>query len=343
MTIALVLGSVVLVLSGLGFFWKRRKNELPPVMAEPVKSSQLTDNARLTDKLAKTRSVLVEKLKQLPWAGKIETTEVWSQFEEVLLGADIGFSTTQFLLQKARDQFKNRADANVIDLLREASMEIFNSCSGSEASHSIDQPKPWVISVVGINGAGKTTTVGKLAQKYRDMGKTVLLGAIDTFRAGAIAQLKVWADRTSSQFVTGREGADPGAVAFDSITAAKARGIDVVLLDTAGRLHTKANLMEELKKIHRVVKKVIPDAPHETWLVLDGTLGQNSVVQAKEFQKALDLTGVIVTKLDGTAKGGAILAIAAELKLPIKYIGVGETVDDLNPFDSHAFIEAILG
>ena len=169
------------------------------------------------------------------------------------------------------------------------------------------------------------------------------MGAVDTFRAGAISQLKVWADRTGAQFVTGREGADPGAVAFDSVTAAKARGLDVVLLDTAGRLHTKANLMEELKKIHRVVKKVIPEAPHETWLVIDGTLGQNSVIQAKEFQKAIPLTGVIITKLDGTAKGGAVLAIAAELKLPIRYIGIGESVEDLTPFEPKAFVDAILG
>ncbi|NBX68037.1 MAG: signal recognition particle-docking protein FtsY [Proteobacteria bacterium] len=343
MTIALVLGSVVLLVSGLGIFWKRKKIDTSPTLADPYKAAKPAERGKLNDKLAKTRGVLVEKLKQLPWVEKNGAAEVWDEFEEILLGADIGFGTTQLLLEKAREQIKNKKDKNIIDVLRDACLSLFDSCAVSEKPISVLKPKPLVISLVGINGAGKTTTVGKLAQKYRDTGKTVLLGAIDTFRAGAISQLKVWADRTDSQFVTGREGADPGAVAFDSVTAAKSRGIDVVLLDTAGRLHTKANLMEELKKIYRVVKKVIPEAPHETWLVIDGTLGQNSVVQAKEFQKALDLTGVIVTKLDGTAKGGAILAIAAELKLPIKFIGVGETVEDLNPFDSRAFIEAILG
>ena len=204
-------------------------------------------------------------------------------------------------------------------------------------------PKPYVISIVGVNGAGKTTTIGKLAHRFTSGGKTVLIGACDTFRAAAISQLKVWADRAGTQFVTGREGADPGAVAFDSVTAGKARNLDVVLLDTAGRLHTKTNLMDELKKVDRVIKKVIPEAPHETWLVLDGTTGQNALQQAREFQKILALTGVVITKLDGTAKGGAILAVASELKLPIKFIGIGEAIEDLIPFEPRPFIQAILG
>jgi fused signal recognition particle receptor len=196
---------------------------------------------------------------------------------------------------------------------------------------------------VGVNGVGKTTTVGKLSAYFSGQGRTVLLGAVDTFRAGAIAQLKVWAERTGSQFVTGREQADPGAVAFDAVTAGKSRGVDVVLLDTAGRLHTKDNLMEELKKIHRVVKKVIPDAPHERWLVLDGTAGQNSVRQAQEFHEALGLTGIIVTKLDGTAKGGVVFSIASDLKLPIRFIGVGEAQEDLISFAPKPYVEALLG
>jgi len=238
------------------------------------------------------------------------------------------------------------AQKNLRDLIEEESLTLFAGLPHGTArlwDMLGENVKPMVVSIVGVNGVGKTTTIGKLAQLFARDGKKVLLGAGDTFRAAAISQLKIWADRTGADFVTGREGADPGAVAFDSVTAGKARGADVVLLDTAGRLHTKSNLMEELKKVHRVVKKVIPDAPHEVWLVVDGTLGQNSIAQAREFQKTLELTGVIITKLDGTAKGGAVLAIASELRLPIRFIGVGEQAEDLIPFEPKPFVEAILG
>ena len=262
-----------------------------------------------------------------------------SQLEETLLESDLGASTTQHLIEQVR---KIASNDNIKEALSREMVQLLVRPSAS-IDALLEKNHPLVISIVGINGAGKTTTIGKLAKHFKTRGKKVLLGAGDTFRAGAIAQLKTWADRVEVDFVTGREGADPGAVAFDSVTAGKSRGMDVVLLDTAGRLHTKSNLMEELKKIHKVVKKVIPEAPHETWLVLDGTLGQNCLNQAKEFQQALGLTGLIVTKLDGTAKGGAIFPVSRELSLPVRFVGVGEAVEDLVPFDPEKFVQAILG
>ncbi len=205
------------------------------------------------------------------------------------------------------------------------------------------QPKPFVISIVGINGVGKTTTIGKLAYRFLGEGQTVLLGATDTFRAGAIQQLKTWADKVGAQFVGGNEGGDPGAVAFDSVSAARSRNIDIVLLDTAGRLHTKTNLMEELKKIHRVIKKIVPDAPHETWLIVDSMIGQNSLVQVREFQSAIGISGVILTKMDGTSKGGTLLAIANEIKISVPFIGIGEGIGDLVPFEPAVFVRELLG
>ena len=298
----------------------------------------------LSAKLTRTRSSLLGKLTS--FFGKNAAAipqEEWEALEEVLLAGDVGVSTTQKLLQALQSRAKNGSSGRDLkDLIQEESEALLHGLSHGEPNLS-EVPSPYVISIVGVNGAGKTTTIGKMAQRFHQAQKRVLLGACDTFRAAAIGQLKVWAERANAQFVTGREGADPGAVAFDSVTAAKARGIDIVLLDTAGRLHTKTNLMEELKKIHRVIKKVIPEAPHETWLVLDGTSGQNAVQQAREFQKVLELSGVIITKLDGTAKGGAILSVANELKLPIKFIGVGEGIEDLIPFDPKPFVEAILG
>ncbi|NBX75945.1 MAG: signal recognition particle-docking protein FtsY [Proteobacteria bacterium] len=278
-----------------------------------------------------------------PFFSKIKKlhAEDVSKLEEVLLEGDLGAATTDYLLSQIKvasgesfEKTKESLGHEMVALLKTPDRSL---------DTLLEQNHPLVISIVGINGAGKTTTIGKLANYFKSSGKKVLLGAGDTFRAGAIAQLKTWADRVGVDFVTGREGADPGAVAFDSVAAGKARGMDVVLLDTAGRLHTKSNLMEELKKIHKVVKKVIPEAPHETWLVLDGTLGQNSLNQAKEFQQSLGLTGLVVTKLDGTAKGGAIFPVSRELSLPVRFVGVGEAVEDLIPFEPEKFVQAILG
>ena len=299
----------------------------------------------LAERLGRTRGSLLGRLGKFLGkpVGLTMLEEEWEEVEAALLEGDVGIRTTELLLSRIRERLKQQPNERGIRELIEEESEVLLSNLRHGLPSLDGASKPFVISIVGVNGAGKTTTIGKLSQRFHDMGKSVLLGAGDTFRAAAISQLKIWSDRTGSEFVTGREGADPGAVAFDSVSAAKARGIDVVLLDTAGRLHTKTNLMDELKKVHRVVKKVIPDAPHETWLIVDGTTGQNAIQQAKVFQEALDLTGIVVTKLDGTAKGGAILAIASELKLPIICIGVGESAEDLIPFEPRPFIEAIFG
>ena len=318
------------------------KPEVVKTEPEPVPAPAV--DQRLTQGLSKTRGSLLAKLGQLlghGGAGQLPSEE-WSLIEEALLEGDVGIRTTELLLDRVKNRMKAGAGSNLKSLMVQESQDLISGLPHG-APNLETAPKPYVISVVGVNGAGKTTTIGKLAQRFIETGHTVLLGAGDTFRAAAISQLKVWADRVGAQFVTGREGGDPGAVAFDSVTAGKARGVDVVILDTAGRLHTKSNLMEELKKVNRVVKKVIPEAPHEVWLVVDGTTGQNAIRQAQEFQKTLEVTGVVVTKLDGTAKGGAILAVASELKLPIKFIGIGESAADLIPFEPKPFIEAILG
>lgn len=351
------------VVATVAFFFTRKpkpgvKEEAPPVeapkeLAELRSVPELEPQPAVTTepvaptlgtKLSKTRGSLTERLAKFFTGGAAASfsEKDWESIEEILLEGDVGVQTTQLLVNRVKERVKKSGETSLRGAFESETEALLTGLP--HGARLIDgSVKPFVISVVGINGVGKTTTIGKLAQKYKGEGKSVLLGAVDTFRAGAINQLKVWADRAGVDFVTGREGGDPGAVAFDSVTAGKARNHDIVLLDTAGRLHTKSNLMDELKKIHRVVKKVIPEAPHETWLVIDGTLGQNSIQQAKEFQKTLELTGVIVTKLDGTAKGGAVFSIAQDLKLPIRYIGVGESAADLIPFEPKPFVEAILG
>lgn len=340
---------VVLAVVAIGL-WVSKRKETPPVTVHPPTLPTTEEKAApasargLGDRLARTRGSLKEKLTQYfsgEKGAQLSNAE-WDSIEEILLEGDVGVQTTQTLISRVKERQKKESQAPLKALFESETEGLLAGLNHGEVKTD-GAVRPYVISVVGINGVGKTTTIGKLAQSFKNKGSTVLLGAVDTFRAGAINQLKVWSERTGADFVTGREGADPGAVAFDSVTAGKAREKDIVLLDTAGRLHTKANLMEELKKIHRVVKKVIPEAPHETWLVIDGTLGQNSIQQAKEFQKALEITGIIITKLDGTAKGGAVLAIAQDLKVPIRYIGVGEAVEDLIPFEPRAFVEAVLG
>lgn len=266
----------------------------------------------------------------------------WEQLEERLLVGDVGTATAGELLERTKARLQAEKERSPREILVEEGSALFERLPAWEERWDT-RPKPYVISVVGINGAGKTTTVGKIAARFGSAGKKVLLGATDTFRSAAQEQLKVWAERSGAEIVTGRPGGDPGAVAFDAVTAGKARGVDVVLLDTAGRLHSKEPLMDELRKVHRVVTKVIPDAPHERWLVVDGTLGQNSLAQARAFREALQLTGVVVTKLDGTAKGGAVLAIARELGLPVCFVGVGEQASDLIPFEPRRFVEALLG
>ena len=327
-----------LAVTGLTAWLLARKKSKPGPTSEKLNPVPL---GLLYEGLSRTRAGVFSKAQSL---FKERTSaldqESWDALEEVLLEGDVGASTAAFLLEKA----KARCSAGAFlekEMLKEEMGKILTPPQ-KNLEEILEQTHPLVIAVVGINGAGKTTTIGKLAHYFKSKGKNVLLGAGDTFRAGAIAQLKTWAERAQVDFVTGREGADPGAVCFDAVTAGKARGTDIVILDTAGRLHTKSNLMDELKKVQKVIKKVIPEAPHETWLVLDGTLGQNSIAQAKEFQQALGLSGVVITKLDGTAKGGAIFPISRELNLPVRFIGVGESQEALLPFQPAQFVEAIL-
>ncbi|MFI5193557.1 MAG: signal recognition particle-docking protein FtsY [Chitinophagales bacterium] len=271
--------------------------------------------------------------------------EVLDNLEEALVSADVGVDTTLEIIRRIekrvqQDKYLNTSELNGI--LRGEIENIFTE-SGSSGHGSFDLPpvKPYVILVVGVNGAGKTTTIGKLAYNFKKAGYSVLLGAADTFRAAATDQLNIWSERVDVPIVKQGMGADPAAVAFDSVQSGISRGSDVVIVDTAGRLHNKINLMEELSKIKRVMKKLLPDAPHEVLLVLDGSTGQNALEQAKQFTAATDVTALAITKLDGTAKGGVVLAIAHQFKIPVKFIGVGEKMEDLLVFDSHEFVDSL--
>jgi fused signal recognition particle receptor len=264
--------------------------------------------------------------------------------EELLLDADFGVPTTLQLVE-ALDRAAQRGAIRTHDeFLQELHSGIRQALTSGNANPELQlaATKPTVILVIGVNGAGKTTFIGKLAARFRRDGKKVILAAGDTFRAGAIDQLRLWAERVGADFVGGKPGGDPAAVAFDAIDAGVTRGADIVIVDTAGRLHTSANLMEELKKVARVIRKRLPDAPHETLLVLDGTIGQNAVVQARTFADAVPITGLVVTKVDGTAKGGIVVAVHEAINAPVKFIGTGEKVDDLAPFDAAAFATEVL-
>jgi fused signal recognition particle receptor len=266
------------------------------------------------------------------------------QLEQTLLEADLGFAVTAVLVEGIERRAKRgdlRTSADFRDALAEDIARVLSSGNADIALATAPAP-PTVILVLGVNGAGKTTFIGKLATRLRSQGKKVLVAAGDTFRAGAIDQLKVWADRSGADFVSGRPGGDPAAVAFDAIDAALARGSDVAIIDTAGRLHTSDALMEELRKVQRVVARRLPGAPHEALLVLDGTIGQNAIAQAKTFSGAVPLTGLVVTKLDGTAKGGIVVAVHEAIDVPVKFIGVGEQANDLEAFDATKFAESLL-
>jgi fused signal recognition particle receptor len=269
------------------------------------------------------------------------------QLEEILIGADVGVETTQLILSSVKQQAKEQRYENPDELntlIRNSVSNVFANGLTKSTADPFAIPtgsKPYVIMVVGVNGVGKTTTIGKLAFNYKTAGKKVLIGAADTFRAAANEQLEIWAQRAGVTIIQQVQGSDPAAVAFDTVKAAQARNADVVIIDTAGRLHTKVNLMEELKKIKRVIKKCVEEAPHEVLLVIDASTGQNAIQQANQFNDAVGLTGLVVTKLDGTAKGGIIIAINRALKIPVRFIGVGEGIDDLQPFDSRAFIDAL--
>jgi len=296
---------------------------------------------KLKKGLEKTKKQLSDTFSAISFGRKIDES-LFEDIEIVLLKADVGIQATEEIIEFLKKESKKRKiteGEQLKELLKEKLIEILTPCSGKL---NLLGENPDVILFLGINGSGKTTTVGKLAYQFKEEGKSVVLAAADTFRAAAIDQLQIWADRVGVRIIKHKEGADPSAVVFDAISSAKAKGDDIVLVDTAGRLHTKENLMKELQKIKRTIKKFSENQPCETLLVLDGTIGQNSINQAKTFKEAIDISGIVITKLDGTAKGGALIPICKQLQIPIKYIGVGETVEDLQPFDPKAFVEAIL-
>jgi len=296
---------------------------------------------RLKLGIQKTRAGLVDKVEDVLLGRKEIDTGLLEELEYTLITADVGVRTSTEILESIRQ----RVDRNLVNdpaelrgLIREHLLGVLEA---SETPFQFAAEPPTVIFLVGVNGSGKTTTTGKLAARFKSAGKSVLLCAADTFRAAAIEQLEVWGERTSTDIIRQAQGADPSAVVFDALQAAKARKTDVLLVDTAGRLHTKDNLMAELEKMRRIATRVVPGAPHEVWLVLDATTGQNGLEQARRFSESSGLTGLILTKLDGTAKGGIVIAITRELNLPIRFIGVGEQVDDLLPFEPERFISSL--
>ncbi|MDP3767339.1 MAG: signal recognition particle-docking protein FtsY [Dehalococcoidia bacterium] len=275
--------------------------------------------------------------------------ELWEELEELLIGADVGVETTQMILDELRERARRdrlKDAAGVRDALKETLVRIVTAPQGTGGLWSADgagvpPPKPAVILVLGVNGSGKTTTIAKLAHAYRAEGGQAVIAAADTFRAAAIEQLKEWGERVGADVIAHKQGADPGAVVFDALVAAESRGADAVIIDTAGRLHTKFNLMEELSKIRRVIQRKEPDAPHEVLLVLDATTGQNALIQAKAFTEAVTVTAICLTKLDGTSKGGIVFAISDQLGIPVRLVGTGEKAEDLAPFSPETFVEAL--
>jgi len=342
----------------LPLFWRKPKTtttatteeehaEAPVEVMDAVAVEQQRIVEQKTEQaLARTRRSWFGRIAGILDRGKIDE-DLWLELEEVLLGADVGVKTTEKVLDKVRERVEKEhvTDAHdVRQLLREELVSIltavpFKGALWGEAEGEL--PRPGVILVVGVNGTGKTTSIAKLAHLYRQAGDTVVVAAGDTFRAAAIDQLKTWAERVGAQVVAHKEGSDPGAVAFDAVGAAQSRNAAVAIIDTAGRLHTKFNLMEELRKVKRVIERKDPSAPHEVLLVLDATTGQNALIQAKAFNEAVDVTAIALTKLDGTSKGGIVFAISDELGLPVRFVGTGEGEDDLSPFDAEAFVDAL--
>lgn len=308
-------------------------------------SKSKEEKKSLNDGLEKTKTGIFEKISRAV-AGKSRVDdETLDGIEEALIASDIGVQTTLRIIERlearvAKDKFMNTSELNkILKEEIEALLDIDDNYS-SDIPFDLTK-KPYVILVVGVNGVGKTTTIGKLAARLKSSGKTVVLGAADTFRAAAVDQLTIWSERAGVTIVKQQMGADPASVAFDTVSSAVAQNADVVLIDTAGRLHNKVNLMNELTKIRNVIKKVIPNAPHDVLLVLDGSTGQNAYQQAKEFTKATDVTALAVTKLDGTAKGGVVIGISDQFKIPVKFIGVGEKIEDLQVFDKKEFVESL--
>ena len=315
--------------------FKQKKDK--PEVADSSKSIGIFE--RLKNGLSKTRKILTTDIDQLFAGNRKIDDDLLEELEELLITSDIGVQTSTELIQRISKKSSNISNAE--QLKKSLKEEILSFFGTQTPAHKNIKSKPHIIMVVGVNGTGKTTTTGKLAAKYTAAGKKVLIAASDTFRAAAIEQLTIWADRAGAEIVRHKDNADPAAVAYDSIEAALARDVDIVLVDTAGRLHTKVNLMEELKKIKRTISKKMPDAPHEILLVLDATTGQNALSQARLFNDAIGVTGIALTKLDGTAKGGIVVSICNSLEIQLKYIGIGEQIDDLQDFDPVQFVNAL--
>lgn len=304
------------------------------------------EKEKLEEGLEKTRSSFFGKLSKIVRGKDTVDDEVLDDLEEALVTSDVGVKTTLDVIKRVearvqRDQYVSTADLN--NIIRDEIADLMLA-SGPERPAEFEAPlanHPHVIMVVGVNGVGKTTTIGKMAHRYKTAGKSVLLGAADTFRAAAIEQLEIWSQRADVPLIKQSANADPAAVAFDTVSSALSRDVDVAIIDTAGRLHTRGGLMDELSKIKRVMTKQIDDAPHEVLLVLDASTGQNAIRQAEEFTRTVDVTGLVLTKLDGTAKGGIVIGISNEFKIPVKYIGVGERIDDLQVFDRRTFVDAL--
>jgi fused signal recognition particle receptor len=317
--------------------------EASPAVEEPEEAAEPHPGRfrRLWERLSRTRESLAGGLDRLLRGRKEVDAALLEELEELLITADLGVDTTLFLIQGLQEKLRRRELEEAARLKAALKAEMVSLLTAPPPPERTD--RPWVVLVVGINGVGKTTTIAKLAHQARLQGLSPMLVAADTFRAAAVEQLEIWGERVGAPVIKQKTGADPAAVVFDGLAAAQARGLDLVFLDTAGRLHTKVNLMEELKKIHRTAAKKLPGAPHEVFLVLDATTGQNALSQARLFHEAVGLTGLILTKMDGTAKGGVALGVVHETGLPLRYIGVGEGLEDLRPFDAEAFVEAILG
>jgi fused signal recognition particle receptor len=310
---------------------------------KPRESGSLLD--RLKESISKTRTQITARVEDLISGEKKIDPELLTKLENALLAADLGPRTTHQILEAVRQKLERHALSSAADLKAELKNQLLHVLrtvpSSNGASAATQQSRPHIIFVVGVNGTGKTTTIGKLAHRLRQSGKKVVLAAGDTFRAAAIEQLDVWASRTGSDIVKTKSGGDPAAVVYDALSSAQARNADVVIVDTAGRLHNKLNLMAELDKMKRTAAKIIPGAPHEVLLVMDATTGQNGLSQAREFTATAGVTGIVLTKLDGTAKGGIVVAITRELGLPVQYVGTGESVEDLVPFDAETFVSSL--
>ncbi|MGO0061765.1 signal recognition particle-docking protein FtsY [Brevibacillus fluminis] len=317
-------------------FFKRLKDAIVQ------KSEAVTQ--KFTDGLAKTRDLLVEKVEDLVRRYKKLDENFFEELEEILIAADVGVNTVMELIDELRSEVRKHKIENALDLqpiLSEKLVNLLKNDDTASTELNVETGRLNVILFVGVNGVGKTTTIGKMAHMFKQQGKKVIMAAGDTFRAAAIEQLEVWGDRVGVEVIKHSQGADPAAVIYDAVHAAKSRGADILLCDTAGRLQNKVNLMEELNKVYRVLQREIPNAPHEVLLVLDATTGQNALSQAKTFGQSAGVTGIVLTKLDGTAKGGIVIAIRNELQIPVKYVGLGEKMDDLQPFDPEQFVHAL--